>query len=83
MSNVNKFLIDNDTDDDFAVHVEPECFIVQLKKGECLTVREKYSTAPMTLRIGKDEHNRTVISIWPGDGDVVVERNGVNVMDLG
>ena len=83
MPNKNNFLIDNDTGDDFAVHVEPECFVVHLKHGECLTVMETYSIAPITLRIGKDETNRTVISIWPGDGDVVVERNGVNVMDSG
>jgi|688.fasta_scaffold1203069_1 hypothetical protein len=83
MSNASQFLIDNDTGHDFAVHIEPECFVVQLKQGDCLTVRETYSVAPVTLRIGKDERDRTVISIWPGDGDVVVERNGVSVMDLG
>lgn len=83
MSNANEFLIDNDTGDDFAVHIEPECFVVQLKQGECLTVRDKYSIAPVTLRIGRDKLDRTVISIWPGDGDVVVERNGVNVTDVG
>lgn len=83
MSNANEFLIDNHTGDDFSVHIEPECFVVQLKQGECLTVRDKYFVAPVTLRIGKSELGRTVISIWPGDGDVVVERNGVNVMDAG
>jgi hypothetical protein len=82
MSNVNKFLIDNDTGNDFAVHIEPECIVVQLKQGECLTVRDNYSVAPVTLRMGIDDLGRTVISIWPGDGDVSVEKNGVDVMDV-
>ena len=81
MPNTTEFLIDNDTGDDFAVHIEPECFVVQMKHGECLTVRDEYSISPVTVRIGKDHRSRTVISLWPGDGDVVVEKNGINVME--
>ena len=80
MPHTTEFLIDNDTGDEFAVHIEPECFVVQMKQGECLTVRNIYTITPVTLRMGKDHRGRTVVSLWPGDGDVVVEKDGVNVM---
>ena len=81
MTNETVFLIDNDTDEDFDVYVEPECFLVRLKHGECLTVRDSYAQSPVTVRIGKGESGERVLSLWPGDGDVVVEKNGINVMD--
>lgn len=81
MPNTTEFLIDNDTGEDFAVHIEPECFVVEMRDGDCLTVRDSYSVSPVTVRLGKNQSGRTVVSLWPGDGDVVVEKDGVNVME--
>lgn len=80
MATTTQFMIDNDSDDDFAVHIEPECFVVRMKQGDCLTVRESYSKSPVTVRVGKDQTGQTVVSLWPGDGEIVVEKDGVNVM---
>ena len=81
MPTTTQFMIENDSDGDFDVYIEPECFVVRMKQGDCLTVRESYSESPVTVRVGKDETGRTVVSLWPGDGDVVVEKDGVNVME--
>lgn len=81
MANASIFIIDNDSGADFDVYIEPECIVVHLKHGDCLTVRDHYSASPVTVRIGKDRTGQAVISLWPGDGDVVVEKNGANVLD--
>lgn len=81
MPTTTQFMIDNDSGDDFDVYIEPECFVVRMKQGDYLTVKESYSESPVTVRVGKDQAGRTVISLWPGDGDVVIEKDGVNVME--
>jgi len=81
MASETVFLVENDTDEDFDIYVEPECFLVRLEHGERVTVRDSYESAPVTVRIGKGESGERVLSLWPGDGDVVVEKNGINVMD--
>ena len=35
----------------------------------------------MTLKIESDQGD-TIVSVWPGDGEVRVEKDGVDVFDL-
>lgn len=81
MPNVNRFLIDTMTAEVLEVFVEPECVALHIANGECITVHEKYTTEPVTVRVNKDVNGKLLISLWPGDGDIVVEKNGINVME--
>ena len=80
MTKRNQFSLQNDTSGSIVVNIEPESFHYPLAAGEKVTVRETYSRDPLTLKIERDGGD-TIISVWPGDGDVCVESEGSNVMD--
>ena len=73
------FTIDNDSTRPFSIHVEPEGFVVILQPGEHVTVRDEYDKFCLTVRMGIDDRGATVLSIWPGDGFVGVERDGIRI----
>ncbi len=81
MANAIHFSIENDSEGRFSVFVEPESVVVELAQGEKVVVYDEYVNAPVTLRIGNDPTGATVLSVWPGDGNTRVEKNGVDVLD--
>ena len=82
VSNSNRFVIRNGSRKPVTIDVEPEGVVVPLGENEEVTVKEVFATIPVTIKITTDEAGDLVLSIWPGDGDVVVEKNGVDVLDL-
>jgi hypothetical protein len=83
MSNLNRFAIQNDLSEPAILNIEPEGQFLPLVEGEEVVVVDAYAEHPVTVRLGKTDEGRLVISIWPGDGEVGVEKGGVNVFEEG
>ena len=81
MSNHNRFVIQNELSSPVIVNIEPECVQVSLSPGEKVTVQDAFEKEPVTLKIESDRGD-TIVSVWPGDGEVRVEKDGVDVFDL-
>ncbi len=81
MDNHSRFVIQNDLSAPVIVNIEPECVQVSLSPGEKVTVRDAFDQEPVTLKIESDQGD-TIVSVWPGDGEVRVEKDGVDVFDL-
>lgn len=81
MTNHSRFLIQNDLPGPVIVNIEPECVQVALSSGERVMVRDSFELEPMTLKVESDR-GETIISVWPGDGEVRVEKDGVDVFEL-
>jgi hypothetical protein len=75
------FRIENDSSSSVSLYIEPEGAAVPLAPGEEVLVFDVYTKSPVTLRLSKSGDGETCVSIWPGDGDVRVEKGGVNVLD--
>lgn len=80
MSHVNRFLIRNVLNQPLILNIEPEGVFVPLPNGEQVSVRDEFRTEPVTLSLSNTEKGELVLSIWPGDGDVRVEKCGVNLL---
>jgi hypothetical protein len=81
MTNYSRSAIQNDRPERVIVNVEPECVQVRLASGEKLTVHDAFEKEPVTLKVDS-ENGHTIISVWPGDGEVRVEKDGLDVFDL-
>ncbi len=81
MINYSRFVIQNDLSGPAIVNIEPECVQVSLPPGEKVTVHDAFDKEPVTLKVESDD-GETIISLWPGDGAVRVEKDGVDVFDL-
>ncbi|MGH7137356.1 MAG: hypothetical protein ACREHD_16555 [Pirellulales bacterium] len=81
MSNHSRFFIQSDTQVALIVNIEPECVQVPLTSGEKLTVQDRFQNEPVTLKV-ESNNGETIISVWPGDGEVRVEKGGVDVFEL-
>ncbi len=75
----NQFIIQNDTPSLLIVNLEPECVHVPLAAGEMAMVCERYETQPLTLKMELDD-GEIISAVWPGDGVVRVEKDGVDVL---
>jgi len=82
MTTQNRFVIRNCSPKTLALNVEPEGVFFPLGQGEEVSVRDTFSTAPVTVKITTTDAGDPVLSIWPGDGEVKVEKDGVDVLDL-
>ncbi|HET6883977.1 MAG TPA: hypothetical protein VFI31_27740 [Pirellulales bacterium] len=82
MSHQNQFSIRNDFSQPLTVNVEPEGVFYCLDRGEEVSVKEAFTVEPLSIKIASSDKGDPVISIWPGDGDVRVEKNGADVLDL-
>ncbi len=83
MTNSNRFTIRNDFYGALLLAVEPEGAIVSLVAGDEVQVSEQFDNEPVTLIIAINDEGLPVITVWPGDGILQVEKGGVNVLDLG
>jgi hypothetical protein len=82
MSQKNRFLISNESSNVVELFIEPYGAAFPLHGGEEVCVTDVFTTLPVTLKIGTSAGGDQVLSIWPGDGDVKVEKDGVDVLDL-
>jgi hypothetical protein len=81
MPNHSRFIIQNDLSGPVIVNVEPESIHVSLASGEKVIVQDTFEKEPVTLKIEADRGD-TIISVWPGDGEVRVQKDGVDLFDL-
>jgi hypothetical protein len=81
MVNYSRFVIQNDLSGHIVLNVEPESVQLSLPPGAKVTVSDTYESEPVTLKVESDR-GETIVSVWPGDGTVRVERDGVDVFDL-
>lgn len=82
MSRTNHFLIRSDLPAGLTLNIEPEGATLPLLRGEVVTVSESFTTHPVTVKLTTNARGETVLSIWPGDGEVRVEKGGVDVLRL-
>jgi hypothetical protein len=64
------------------LNIEPEGAFFSLGRGEEVSVFDVFATAPVTVKLTNSERGDAILSIWPGDGDVRVEKDGVDVLEL-
>ncbi|HXD85417.1 MAG TPA: hypothetical protein VN641_02915 [Urbifossiella sp.] len=79
--NQNRFVIRNDWTDVLAVCVEPESALVHLCKGEEVVIHDTFAEFPATVKFSRSGEGQPILSIWPGDGDILAEKDGVNVLE--
>ena len=82
MAHHNQFAIRNDLSKPLILNIEPEGGFFPLGRGEEVFVFDVFTATPVTLKLGNSDRGEPVLSIWPGDGEVRVEKNGVDVLDL-
>lgn len=82
MRNPNRFVIRNDLAERLTLNIEPEGELFPLASGDEVSVIDVFASQPVTLKLSKSEEGGLVVSIWPGDGEVRVERDGVDVLDM-
>jgi hypothetical protein len=83
MRQKNQFLIRNDSSKSLTLNIEPEGAHFALAKGDEVSVTEQFTRDPVTLKLSDALDGGSIVSIWPGDGDVEVAKGGVDVLDLG
>ena len=82
MAHHNHFLIRNDLGRSLTLNIEPEGVFFPLGKGEEVSVTDVFTTAPVTLKLTSSGTGDPIVSIWPGDGEVRVEKDGVDLFEL-
>lgn len=78
----NRFVICNELSKPLSLNIEPEGAFFPLEKGEQVSVIGVFTDNPVTVKVGNSDKGEPIISIWPGDGEVRVEKEGVDVLDL-
>ena len=78
MSKGNRFLIRNDLPGCFTLNVEPEGAFVSVAHGEEVSVTDQFSEYPVTITLSASAQGEPIVSIWPGDGEVKIEKNGMD-----
>jgi hypothetical protein len=82
MAHKNHFVIRNELAGSLTLNIEPEGAFFPLGKGEEVSVFDVFTTAPVTVKLTHSDRGEPILSIWPGDGEVRVEKDGVDVLDL-
>ena len=78
----NRFVICNDLSKCLTLNIEPEGAFFPLSKGEEVSVIDVFKNVPVTVKLSNSDNDGVIVSIWPGDGEVRVEKDGVDVFDL-
>ncbi len=81
MTHHSRFVLQNDLSGPVILNIEPECAHFSLASGEKVIVCDTFEKEPVTLRVESDRGD-TIISVWPGDGDVRVEKDDRDVLEL-
>jgi hypothetical protein len=82
MAQDGQFVIRNEFFRPLALYIEPEGAFFPFEKGEQVSVFDVFTTAPVTIKFTNTDQGEPILSIWPGDGEVRVEKNGVDLLDL-
>jgi hypothetical protein len=82
MARYNQFVIRNDLSTLLVLNIEPEGAFFPLGLGEEVTVTDVFAMAPVSVKLTSSDKGDPILSIWPGDGEVRVEKNGIDVLDL-
>lgn len=82
MPHRNEFVISNGWTKPLMLNIEPEAVVFTLSKGEEVRVTDVFESAPVTIKLTSSDRAEPMISIWPGDGEVTVEKDGVDVFDI-
>lgn len=82
MRDLSRFVIRNDFGEPAFLSIEPEGHSLTLANGEEVSVIDEFASHPATVKCSKTSEGGLILSIWPGDGEVRVERDGVDVLDL-
>jgi len=80
MASHSRFVIHNSFPRTVILNIEPEGVFVPLDSGEALSVIDVFEESPVTLTLGQSEQGDPIVSLWPGDGAIRVERDGVDVL---
>ena len=82
MAHHNQFVIRNDLARLLILNIEPEGAFFPLGIGEEVSVCDVFTSAPVTVKLTNSETGDPILTLWPGDGEVTVQQNGVDVLDL-
>ena len=82
MARQNHFMIYNDLPQPLTLNIEPEGTFFPLGLGDIVTVSDAFTNAPVTIELAHTDKGGLVVSVWPRDGDVRVEKDGVDVLEL-
>lgn len=74
MSSISTFSIQNKTPRRIEGHLEPECWPFSIDVGESLMIRGTYDAEPPSIQLSDGENGPVFVAIFPGDGDVTVEK---------
>ena len=75
------FIIENTSADDVTLYVEPEGHVVALAPQESVVVKDEFDKAAVVVRLSKELDGAMALSIWPGDGDTMVLKDGKDVLN--
>jgi hypothetical protein len=78
----NRFVIRNDRSSPLTLNIEPEGAYFSLGNGQEVSVIDEFTKVPVTVKLTSSEVGDPILSIWPGDGEVKIEKDGVDVLDL-
>jgi hypothetical protein len=82
MTHHNHFVIRNDSPKSLTLNIEPEGVFFPLGRGEEVSITDTFRELPVTVKLTSSDKGDPIISLWPGDGEVRVEKGGVDVFDL-
>ena len=81
MAHQNRFMIRNEFSRPLTLNIEPEGAFFLLGNGAEVSVIDVFTAAPVTVILNHSDTGDPLVSIWPGDGDVRVEKDGVDLLD--
>ena len=82
MAQHNRFVIRNDFSTYLTLCIEPEGAFFPLASGAFVSVSDSFTATPVTMKFTHSDGGDPILSLWPGDGDVRVELDGVDVLEL-
>ena len=81
MRSQNRFLIRNELPGPLTLNIEPENVFISIGHGEEVWVVDVYTASPVSITVGQSGQGDPIVSVWPGDGEVRVEKDGVDILD--
>lgn len=77
----SSFVIENKSSKSLEFHLEPECWPFSLESEKSMVVRCNYEAEAPSVQFSDADDGSIFGAVFPGDGDVAVEIEGVNILD--